>query len=162
MMWTDLDLKTGAVRLNQSEKHGNPRMFQISSTLTAMLHTIPKESDRVFTGDLLSFRRVFRKNRLRMAHKLQNPRLKQITFHTFRHWKATTEYAKTKEILYVMQLLGHKDIKTTLISTQLISFKSDESQSATAQTVDEASKLVEAGFEYVCTYNNVLLFRKWK
>jgi len=58
-----------------------------------------------------------------MAHKLQNPRLKEITFHTFRHWKATTEYAKTKDLLHVMKLLGHKDIKTILIFKQLIRSK---------------------------------------
>ena len=33
----------------------------------------------------------------------------------FRHWKATMEYAKTKDILYLMKMLGHKDIKTTLM-----------------------------------------------
>ena len=97
-----------------------------------------------------------------MAHKLQNPRLKKITFHTFRHWKATTEYAKTKDILYVMKMLGHKDIKTTLIYTQLIQFESDEFHSAVAERIDEARKLIEAGFEYVCTYNDVKLFRKRK
>ena len=97
-----------------------------------------------------------------MAHKLQNPRLKEITVHTFRHWKATTEYAKTKDLLHVMKLLGHKDIKTILIYTQLIPFESDEFHSATAKTIDKAGQLAEAGFEYVCTYNDVLLFRKRK
>lgn len=57
------------------------------------------------------------------------------------------EYAKTKDILYVMKMLGHKDIKTTLIYTQLIHFESDEFHSATAKTIEEARQLVEAGFE---------------
>ena len=127
-----------------------------------MLNTLPKKSEHIFEGNFLSFSRIFRKHRSRMAFKLQNPRLKQITFHTFRHWKATTEYAKTKDILYVMKLLGHKDIKTTLIYTQLIQFESDEFHSATAQKIEEARKLVEAGFEHVCTYENVMLFRKRK
>ncbi|UCF58219.1 MAG: hypothetical protein JSV15_03760, partial [Candidatus Bathyarchaeota archaeon] len=78
------------------------------------------------------------------------------------HWKATTEYAKTKDILYVMKMLGHKDIKTTLIYTQLIQFESDEFHSATAQTMEEAGQLVEAGFEYVCTHETSMLFRKRK
>jgi len=98
-----------------------------------------------------------------MAHKLQNPRLKAITFHTFRHWKATTEYAKTKDLLHVMKLLarsqGHQDNPHLHAAN---SFESDEFHSATAKTIDEAGQLVEAGFEYVCTYNDVLLFRKRK
>lgn len=162
LKWTDIDLKRGAITLNEPEKHGDPRMFKISSTLIAMFNTLPKTNERIFEGNLWGFGRTFRKYRSRMAFKLQNPRLKKITFHTFRHWKATTEYAKTKDILYVMKILGHKDIKTTLIYTQLIQFESDEFHSATAKSVENAEKLIEAGFEYVCTYNDIMLFRKRK
>jgi len=56
----------------------------------------------------------------------QNPRLKRISFHIFCHWKVTTEYAKTKDILNVMKKLGHRDIKTTLLYTQLVHFESDD------------------------------------
>ena len=33
---------------------------------------------------------------------------------------------------------------------------------AVASSVEEAKKLVEAGFEYVCGYENVMLFRERK
>jgi integrase len=86
-----------------------------------------------------------------------------ITFHTFRHWKATTEYHRTKDSLHVMDVLGHRDIKTTLIYTQLVNFEVDDYHSATAKTTDKAEQLVEAGFEYVCTTpQDVMLFRKRK
>ena len=75
---------------------------------------------------------------------------------------ANTEYAKTKDILYVMKLLGHKSIETTLLYTQLINFETDEFHSATAKTIEESTELIKAGFEYVCTYNDILLFRKRK
>jgi len=96
------------------------------------------------------------------AQKLQNPRLRRITFHTIRHWKATMEYSRTKDILHVQQLLGHRDIKTTMIYTHLVQFEGDEFHSATAETVAEAEKLIAAGFEYVCNYNDVMIFRKRK
>jgi integrase/recombinase XerD len=162
LQWIDVDFTRRTILLNEPEKHSNARMFKISPTLTAMLNTLPKKTERVFNGKLPSIRSTFRKYRKRMAYKLQNPRLKKITFHTLRHWKATTEYAKTKDILHVMKLLGHKDIKTTLMYTQLIQFESDEFHSATATTIKEAEQLVEAGFEYVCAYNDVMLFRKRK
>jgi len=38
-----------------------------------------------------------------MSFKLKNPRLQRITFHTFRHFKATVEYDKPKDILHVME-----------------------------------------------------------
>jgi integrase len=52
---------------------------------------------------------------LRLRHKKQinskNPRLLKIGFHTFRHWKATMLYHRTKDALYVRDFLGHKSIK---------------------------------------------------
>jgi len=72
------------------------------------------------------------------------------------------EYHKTKDILHVMELLGHRDIKITLIYTQLIRFEGDEYHSAVAKTVEEARSLIKAGFEYVCDMEDVKLFRKRK
>jgi len=72
------------------------------------------------------------------------------------------EYHKTKDILYVMRLLGHKNIKNTLIYTQLIEFKDDEFVCKVAKTVQEASELVENGFEFICAFEDAKLFRKRK
>jgi integrase len=98
----------------------------------------------------------------KIAAKLKNPRLLQISFHTFRHWKATMEYHKTKDILHVMQMLGHRSIQNTLIYTQLVSFKDEEFTAKVATTEQEVCQLVEAGFEYVCDYNGHKIFRKRK
>jgi len=100
--------------------------------------------------------------RKKAARKLGNPRLLQITFHTFRHWKATMEYHKTKDILHVMRILGHKNIKNTLVYTQLIEFKEDEFVCKAAKTVKEAMELIENSFEFVCAFDNVKMFRKRK
>jgi hypothetical protein len=72
------------------------------------------------------------------------------------------EYHKTKDILHVMNLLGHRRIENTLLYTQLIPDEGDEYHSVTTKTVDEAKKLIETGFEHVCTLDDVLLFRKLK
>jgi len=163
LKWTDINLKNKTITLNQPEKYGKPRMFKVSLTLLAMLQALPKNSDFIFEGSLPVFRATFRKYRTRMTAKLKNPRFKKITFHTFRHWKASTEYHKTKDILHIMEMLGHRDIKTTLIYTQLVTFESDEYNSSTAKTTKEAKELVEAGFEYICTTpQDVMLFRKRK
>jgi len=47
-----------------------------------------------------------------------------------------------------------------LIYTQPISFEEDEYHSATAETIEEVCKLVDAGFEYVSEINDVQVFRK--
>ena len=163
LKWIDLDEEQNLIRC-RAEKGGNPRVFKVSAKLIGMLKALPKNNEYVFGGSSLSGHRwSFDRQKRRLAHKLQNPRLLNITFHTFRHWKATMEYHKTKDILHVKQLLGHRNINSTLVYTQLINFEKDEFYSATAKTVEEARQLVESGFEYICTTpENIMLFRKRK
>ena len=161
LKWTDIDFENGAVRITP-EKGSSPRILKISNKLMAMLNALPKDSATIFPNVTI-MRKSFVRQRTRLARKLQNPRLTQITFHTFRHWKATMEYAKTRDILHVMRMLGHKNIKNTLIYTQLVDFKDDEFTCKAATTSEEAKQLIEAGFEYVCTATDgIMLFRKRK
>jgi integrase len=128
-----------------------------------MISALPRKTDKLFGSyDLRGFRSSFIKQRKRTANKLGNPRMIQITFHTLRHWKATMEYHKTKDILHVMRLLGHKNIKNTLIYTQLVTFEDDEYICKTAENVKEAKELIEAGYQYVCDMESLKLFRKRK
>jgi len=160
--WIDLDFENKTVNITP-EKGSEPRQLKLSDKLIAMLNSLPRENAEVFKkGQSRIFHRTFRQQRKRIAVKLQNERIKKITFHTFRHWKATTEYAKTKDILRVMKMLGHKSIPNTLLYTQLVNFENDEYYSANAKTVEEAQKLIEAGFEYVCNFEEIKLFRKRK
>jgi integrase len=162
LKWIDVDFVNSTIRVTP-EKGSHARMFKISSKLIAVISAFPRKADKIFgTYDLKGFRSSFIKQRKRAANKLGNPRLIQITFHTFRHWKATMEYHKTKDILHVMRLLGHKNIKNTLIYTQIVTFEDDEYICKTADNVKEAKELIEAGYQYVCDMDNLKLFRKRK
>jgi len=161
LKWTDFNFESKTVNITP-EKGSEPRMLKISDKLSAMLYSLPRDSQETFKGVFKHFVRGFRSQRSRVAFKLKNDRINKITFHTFRHWKATTEYAKTKDILHVMKMLGHRNIQSTLLYTQLVNFETDDYHSATAKSVEEAQKLVEAGFEYVCDFDETRLFRKRK
>ncbi|MCW3976478.1 MAG: hypothetical protein NWE77_00935 [Candidatus Bathyarchaeota archaeon] len=93
-----------------------------------------------------------------------NPRLRQIHFHTLRHWKATIEYHRTKDILHVKRLLGHKKLENTEICTHLIDFESDEWHVVHAKNLKDETKLIEAGFEYIrySQEDDVAIYRKRK
>jgi len=71
-------------------------------------------------------------------------------------------YHRTKDILYTQKKMGHRNLKNTLVYTHLVNFKSDEYIVKIAETVEEACKLIEAGFEYVTHMNGVKIFRKRK
>ena len=129
-----------------------------------MINDTQKKSDYIFnSGSLNHFRDNFRKQQRRLAFQLKNLRIKRISFRTLRHFKATMEYHRTKDIMHVMNVLGHKNIKNTLVYTHLVDWKDDEYVSKIAKTGIDASKLVEAGFEYVCTTpDSLMVFRKRK
>jgi integrase len=158
--WTDLDPVNGTVRVTP-EKGSSPRIFRVSRGLMERLYSMPKDSQMVFGGvKLKSVEKRFQVQRRRIASKLRNPRLLRITFVTLRHWKATMEYHRTRDILHVMRILGHKNIKNTLVYTHLVDLKDEEYISKAAWTLEEARRLVEAGFEYVCEVEGARLFRK--
>jgi hypothetical protein len=76
------------------------------------------------------------------------------------------EYHKTRDILHVQQVLGHRDLRNTLIyinlEKALFQNADDEYHVKVAQTLDEATKLLEVGFEYVTDMDGAKLFKKRK
>ena len=90
----------------------------------------------------------------------------RISFHTFRHWKATTLYHQTKDIYYVKEFLGHKRISSTEIYITLertiFESSSDDYTVKVAREPEEIKGLLEIGFEYVCEKEDLVFLRKRK
>jgi len=161
LLWSDVDIVNGSISVTP-EKGSNARKLKISNKLTAMLNELPKSSKNLFNANTDAMRKSFTLQRRHKAFKLKNPRLTQITFHTFRHWKATMEYHRTRDILHVMQVLGHKSIRNTLMYTQLVEFRDEDFIARIAHSEEETCQLIEAGFEFVCDYGSNKVFRKRK
>jgi len=165
--WTDINPEGRSINLNSPVKNHNPRIITgVSTELLAKLNNLPKKQ-RPFPMPVSVIYRSFWSQRKRISHRLGNPRLLKITFITFRHWKATMEYHRTKDILYVMKLLGHKSLSNTLIYIDLEKAiygapDQEEFTVRVAQTLDEACELLEAGFDYVMDMDGKKLFRKRK
>ena len=162
LKWIDIDEKSSTIRINNPVKGSLARVIKVKPKTIAMLNNLPKTSDFVFNPSAHTTRQNFWKQRRRIARTLQNPRLKQISLHTFRHWKATMEYHRTKDIKYVQWLLGHKKLENTDIYTHLINFESEEWHVAHAKNLEEETKLIEAGFEFVrySDKDGVAIYRK--
>jgi integrase len=164
LRWSDIDFERRIVRITP-EKGSKSRILPLSNKLINMLNNLPRNSDKVW-ATLYSLKSNFYKTRNSLAFKLQNPKLKQVGLHAFRHWKATIEYHKTKDILHVQQLLGHRDLRNTLIyinlEKALFQNVDDEFHVKVAHSLDEACKLLEVGFEYVTDMDGAKIFRKRK
>ena len=73
------------------------------------------------------------------------------------------EYHKTKDILHVKRVIGHKRIENTMVYTHLVDFgEEDEYISKAAMSTEAAQRLIEYGFEYVTTFDEKMIFRKRK
>jgi len=164
--WVDLDTQRKLITIAEAEKRSNPRTIPVTNQLLDILNQLPRNSISILGITKHSIATAFYRTQENAIKKLQNPRLKQIHPHTFRHWKGTTEYHKTKDIMHVKYVLGHKSVETTQIYINLDNaiFKTstDEFYAKTARTEDEAIQLIEIGFEYVTDMNGIKLFRKRK
>jgi integrase len=166
LTWADVDFERCTLRV-KAEKNSKPRIFHISRKLIDMLNMLPKEGEHQFNVNARILETSFRMLRMRLAKRLGNPRLKNITFHTIRHWKATMEYHKTKDVLHVKELLGHRSLDSTLIYINIEravfgSDCNDEFHVKVAKAPEEIKTLLEAGFEYVCEKDELMFFRKRK
>lgn len=77
------------------------------------------------------------------------------------------EYHKTKDIMYVKEILGHKNIKSTMIYIHIeraffLNAPPEEYHVKVAKTQEQITQLMEAGFEYVLQKDNLAYFRKRK
>jgi len=108
LRWIDIDAERNTVAITPTKNH-NARTLRVSANLLARLLKLPRLNERVFASKNLDrFRWRYERARNDLAKKLENARIRQIAFRSFRHWKATMEYHRTKDILHVQHILGHR------------------------------------------------------
>jgi len=162
----DFNLERKIVTMNEPAKHSMPRQFKLSSKLINILNPLISRTDpaqRIWDSRPIHISETIRRHRNLVAERQGSPNLKRITLKTFRHWKATIEYHRTKDLLYVKELLGHKSIQNTLVYTHLVEIEdNDQFTVKIAKTIDEFTELLELGFNYVSDFNGMKVLRKRK
>jgi integrase len=167
--WTDIDEKNKKISINHPLKGGNARTIKVSERLIAMLKTLPhKHGDYIFNPRPEALGSTFYRTRNKLAAKLQNPNLKKIHFHTFRHLKGTTSYYEYKNLYMVKEILGHKCVSNTdryiHYASQAFSEKDGKFVHAHAKTLEEEDALIDQGFQFVrySEEHKVAIYRKPK
>jgi integrase len=166
LKWIDIDFGNSTVTINNPEKGSRARRLKVSSQLVGLLSTLKRSCDYAFRREakakLDTMSTYFMRERKKISRTLNNPKIQSITWKSLRHFKATMEYSRTKDILYVKELLGHVNINNTLVYTHLINFSNEEYTCKVATTVEEAKMLIESNYDYVTEMDGVKLFRKRK
>ena len=166
----NIDLQNSVI-YPETAKHGSPRALKLSSkTLNILNKYIAAWSWNIDLNSPLfgkwnsdQYGKWFRHYRNVTADKLQDSSIKSIRLYDLRHYFATMTYHKTRDILFTKQQMGHRKIETTLIYTQLLQFDKDDNYTCKVdQNVEQATDLIENGFEYVTEMDGIKLFRKRK
>jgi len=164
----NLDLTNGAI-YPETAKHGSPRVLKLTNSALNLLNkylanrNIGLDESIFGTWNSDTYGKWFRHYRNKTSEKMQDPSIKTIRLYDLRHYFATMLYHNTRDILFVKQQMGHKKIETTLVYTQLLQFDKDDNYTCkVAQNVEEATELIENGFEYVTEIDGLKLFRKRK
>lgn len=163
----DLDLEHKTVNPTTA-KRGNPRTLPISESLRQKLqeHIIRENltpNDLLFKGtDPDHYGKQYRAMRNHLADKLKDPTLKTIRLYDLRHYFCTKKLNDIGNPYTVMVLMGHAKLETTQRYMHLLNFNDDEWNCIGATTAKDATKLIEAGFQYVTTIEGIQLFKKRK
>lgn len=145
----DFDLQQNIMYV-RTAKRGKARAFKLKPQTLAMLkHQItlrqPKLNQKLFCKPS-AMRVYFDRLKRKVAKRLCKPELLSIRFYDLRHFYGSMLYYKTKDLLYVKNRMGHRSINSTLTYTHLVNFESDEYNVKVASTLEECTKLLEAGF----------------
>jgi len=166
MKWIDINMQSKTVAINRPVKGHNARILKVSDEFLKRVKRLQKRKDGRIFANARSMNSNFIHQRKRIAHTYGNPRLQEITFRTFRHWKGTIEYHKTHDPYHVKKLLGHKRLRSTEVYINLeqavFTQENDEYHVKAVETLEEACKLLEVGFEYVTDMDSFKVFRKRK
>jgi len=167
LQWQHIDLTRRIIYIT-AEKGSNSRYLPMTTQLVDMINHLSRDTERVFPLSKHSYRVTFEDLRQRTAEKLNNPRLKAIHMHTFRHWKGTMEYHKTHSILDVKVILGHKNIESTMVyinlENALYNPDTDEYYSQVVHDEKELNKAITENWTLVVALNNTfpMYFKKRK
>jgi len=161
----DIDLETGLL-YPATAKLGAGRVLKLrKSTLAMLKHYIQKEglnaADQLCSKvELLTLNWCRLRNSV--AEKLGEPEIKQIRLYDLRHWRATIEYQRTKDIVHVQRFLGHRRITHTLRYIHLCDLDAQQYVVKVATNVEQSTEYLEAGFQFVAVIEDKYVFRKRK
>jgi len=117
----DIDSKRMLLRINQS-KGNKDRFVPLSDKMLALLreyYKVYKPTEFIFEGQFEKYYST-RSIQAILKRALRKCNIKkQITVHSLRHSYATHLLEQGTDISIIQKILGHRDIKTTLLYTQI-------------------------------------------
>ncbi len=120
--WTDVDFERRTITIKVKDfwepKNSKPRVIPMTNKLVEVLKDLKKDSRWVFTTR--NGRQLNRNHlRERLVKVCMNIGIELANIHTFRHTFASHLIMKGVDLPTIQKLMGHSDIKTTMIYAHL-------------------------------------------
>jgi integrase len=159
-----IDFSGNVITINRPVKGHLPGQAQISNKLAAMLNELPKKAERIFPTSYATMAQLMRGLRKKTARKLQNPRILNITFKSYRHYGGSwLAHITEGNVLTVKKALRHKRIENTMKYIHRLEFQDPQNYDvATATTIEEIKHLAQAGFQKFDEVNGTHVYRRPK
>jgi integrase len=99
----------------------------------------------------------------RLTENLRQPDLKKIPMKSLRNYSGAKLYYSHPDPILIMRHLRHKKLDTTMHYLKAITIDGEEEYTCkSAKAPEEAMKLIEIGFQFVNTIDEISLYRKRK
>jgi integrase/transposase-like protein len=142
-----IDIKGNVVSINHPVKGHLSGRIEVTNKLIGMLNELPKVSKRVFPMTYQCAANSFQKLRKRLAHKLQEPELLNVSFKSYRHWGGSMlNYYTNGNVTKIQKALRHKSVLNTMKYIHTIPFKDEDFEIAVATTPEDIKQLGKAGW----------------
>jgi len=162
----DIDLTTGIVSITGA-KHTIGREGQLKTKSLDLLKIFIEkkklnQNSHIYNGKSDNLSANYRHYRNRIAEDYSMPELKQIQLYDFRRFKASKTYHLTRDILYVKEILGHKDnsLRSTLKYISLFDERNITWIPVVAETDEEIKQAIQDDCILVCQANGITYFKK--
>lgn len=122
--------------------------YQVTARLISMLMSLPKTDKRVFPTTYTAMNNCLRSLKKKVARKLQNPAILDITFKSFRHWGGSMIAHHTNgNVLTVKKMLRHKSVENTMKYIHTTNFAESDFEVTVATTPDDLRRLGKEGWQ---------------
>ena len=161
----DIDLTSGLVSITGA-KHTVGRDGKLKAKSLELLKKYIEKKNlnpnaKLFNCSSRNISEMYRHYRKRVAEKFNMPELKQVQLYDFRRFKASKEYKLSRHnLLYVKEILGHKDTRMTEKYISLFDEKNITWIPVACRTQAEIEQAIKDDCELVCQAEGITYFKK--
>jgi integrase len=161
---TDIDKEKGIISITGIKRHDSGT-YKLKERTAEMLRIYLSKNTETYPFPVSKIMgQVWVETRKRASIKLCYPELRKISMRNLRNYSGAILYYKTRDPIGVKRHLRHKKLETTMHYLNGITVNGEEEEfiCKTARTLQEATALIEAGFQYVTEMEDTKIFKKRK